>query len=384
MRDATTLVGPPPPTPKAAPKAQGRRVALTPLKRFTKAHLELAARQSVRDDAVAALQASLDAVGSNLGHSLTGSARLLDATLQPLQHLARESLFIVVELTRASAMAIVELEAPLFTHLIHRAAGADVRTVAVTSLSRIESAALGWLALCAIKGVRSVPAFDERFGPRLVTVTLDRGEALRSVDSTVRHLAIELMLHGEHPLGTARVLVPAKLLQLAVQTAPRSEPPPPQEAVLNASLTAATRFGVAQLVRADLGELSAGDVIVFAGSSLADDRLLGPARFLTSSFELSGELTAEGFTVTHITPPTPENAMTASLNVDVEIELTTIQVPVRQLGTIAPGSVLPLHINAAQTVTLRIDGRKVALAELVEVEGEIGARITAMLEQEAP
>jgi type III secretion protein Q len=76
--------------------------------------------------------------------------------------------------------------------------------------------------------------------------------------------------------------------------------------------------------------------------------------------------------------------MSSSLNVDVEIELTTIQVPVRQLGAIAPGSVLPLHINAAQTVTLRIDGRKVALAELVEVEGEIGARITAMLEQEAP
>lgn len=75
--------------------------------------------------------------------------------------------------------------------------------------------------------------------------------------------------------------------------------------------------------------------------------------------------------------------MANGINVDVEIELTTVQLPIRQLGTIAPGAVLPLHINAAQTVTLRIDGRRVALAELVEVEGEIGARITAMLEQEA-
>jgi type III secretion protein Q len=254
----------------------------------------------------------------------------------------------------------------------------------VTSLSRIESAALGWLALSAIKGLRTIQPFEERFGPRLVTVTLDRGEVLRSVDSTVRHLAIELMLHGEHPLGGARVLVPAKLLQAAVQTAPRAEAPPAHEAVLSTTLTAQTRFGVAQLVRADLGELSAGDVIVFAGSSLNEERLFGPARLLTSSFELVGELGPDGFTLTRITHPTPEHAMSNSLNVDVEIELTTIQVPVRQLGTIAPGSVLPLHINAAQTVTLRIDGRKVALAELVEVEGEIGARITAMLEQEAP
>lgn len=75
--------------------------------------------------------------------------------------------------------------------------------------------------------------------------------------------------------------------------------------------------------------------------------------------------------------------MATTITVNVEIELTSIQIPIRQLGSIAPGSVLPLHINAAQQVTLRVDGRRVALAELVEVEGEIGARITAMLE-EAP
>jgi len=90
-------------------------------------------------------------------------------------------------------------------------------------------------------------------------------------------------------------------------------------------------------------------------------------------------LGADGFDVTRAAPITQESTMSA-LNVDVEIELTTIQLPVRQLGAIAPGTVLPLHINAAQTVTLRIDGKAVALAELVEVEGEIGARITAMLE----
>jgi type III secretion protein Q len=41
--------------------------------------------------------------------------------------------------------------------------------------------------------------------------------------------------------------------------------------------------------------------------------------------------------------------------------------------------VIPLHINAAQQVVVRIGDKAVARAELVEIEGEIGARIVAML-----
>lgn len=381
MHDATTNVGTRlrEPTPPAG-KPPARRVTLTPLKRFTRAHLELAARASVREEASSAFTAALAALGAQLGHPMSGTARVLDGTVQPLQHLGRESAFIVVELAHASALALVEVEAPVVSHLLQVAAGSEARTVAVTELTRIEAAALGWLALSVISALRTVTAFDDRFSPRLVTLTADRGEALRSIDAAVRHLAIELKLDGAHPLGLARVLVPAKMLQLAVQTAPLSAPPPAAEIVLDATLTARCRFGHAELLRADSGDLTAGDVIVFAGCRLDGSLMHGPARLVTGSFELTGELGADGFCVTRATPLTPEPAMSTSLNVDVEIELTTIQLPVRQLGSIAPGAVLPLHINAAQTVTLRIDGKAVALAELVEVEGEIGARITAMLE----
>ena len=379
MRDATTVVGP---TPEEllTPKPRARRVNLTPLKRFTRAHLELAKREAVRTEAIAAMTAATQALSTQLGQNVMATPRLLDGTLQPLQHLGRESVFVVAELSPASAMAIVELEGPVVSYLLRLAAGSDARTVAVTALTRIESAALGWLALSVIGGLRSVSAFEQRFAPRLVNVTMDRGDALRGIDAAVRHLVIELQLAGEHPIGTARVMVPAKMLQLAVQTAPLSEPPSAHDVVLDTMLTANTRFGHAELLRADSGDLAAGDVIVFAGTHLVDGRLFGPARFLTRSFELSGELGADGLVVSRAVPLTKEQPMSASINVDVEIELTTIQLPVRQLGAIAPGAVLPLHINAAQTVTLRIDGKAVALAELVEVEGEIGARITAMLE----
>lgn len=377
MRDTTTLVGP---FEAALPRPSARRVTLTPLKRLSRAHLALAERRAITDEAHAALEAATKAVSSELGHPLTATTRLLDSTLQPLQHLARESLFVIVELSAIGATALLELEAPFVAHLLRVAAGSEARTLAVTELTRIESAALGWLGLAAVAGLRSVESFEARYAPRLVTWTMDRGEALRSVDAAVRHLAIELRFSNEHPLGGARVLVPAKLLQTAIQSAPRSEPGPALAAVLDATVDATWRFGHAELARAHLSELTIGDVIVFAGCRLAETQLHGPARLLTRSIELSGELGADGFTVTRAVPLTPESSMASTLNVDVEIELTTIQVPLRQLGAIAPGAVLPLHINAAQSVTLRIDGKAVALAELVEVEGEIGARITAMLE----
>lgn len=379
MRDATTVIGPAP-EDLITPKPRARRVNLTPLKRFTRAHLELARRTGVRDEAIAALTAATRCLGAQLGQNLMATPRLLDGTLQPLQHLGRESVFVVAELSAVSAMAIVELEGPVASYLLRLAAGSDARTVAITALTRIESAALGWLALGVINALRSVAAFEQRFSPRLVNVTMDRGAALRGIDAAVRHLVVELQLAGDHPIGTARVMVPAKMLQLVVQTAPLSETPPAHDVVLDTSLEAQTHFGRAELLRADSGDLAPGDVIVFAGTRIVDGRLFGPARFRTRSFELSGALGADGLVVSRVVPLTKEQPMSASINVDVEIELTTIQLPVRQLGTITPGAVLPLHINAAQTVTLRIDGKAVALAELVEVEGEIGARITAMLE----
>lgn len=289
MRDATTVVGP---TPEEllTPKPRARRVNLTPLKRFTRAHLELAKREAVRTEAIAAMTAATQALSTQLGQNVMATPRLLDGTLQPLQHLGRESVFVVAELSPASAMAIVELEGPVVSYLLRLAAGSDARTVAVTALTRIESAALGWLALSVIGGLRSVSAFEQRFSPRLVNVTMDRGDALRGIDAAVRHLVIELQLAGEHPIGTARVMVPAKMLQLAVQTAPLSEPPPAHDVVLDTMVTANTRFGHAELLRADSGDLASGDVIVFAGTHLVDGRLFGPARFLTRSFELSGEL----------------------------------------------------------------------------------------------
>ena len=68
-----------------------------------------------------------------------------------------------------------------------------------------------------------------------------------------------------------------------------------------------------------------------------------------------------------------------SVPVEIEVELTRLRLPLHQLGTVRPGSIIPLHINAAQHVVVRIGDKAVARAELVDIEGEIGARIISML-----
>lgn len=67
------------------------------------------------------------------------------------------------------------------------------------------------------------------------------------------------------------------------------------------------------------------------------------------------------------------------LPVDVEIELTRVMVPLSELAALKPGALLPLHISANEPVLLRVGDRAVARAELVEIEGEVGARVLALL-----
>ena len=133
----------------------------------------------------------------------------------------------------------------------------------------------------------------------------------------------------------------------------------------------------------DASALGRGDVLVFPLVTAEGSRLSGPGRLLTSSFELRGTFSAAGFTLTRAMERLPQETVMSSADptvpIEVEIELTRLRVPLDQLGALQVGAVMPLHISAAQSVVLRVGDRAVARAELVEVEGEIGARILSML-----
>lgn len=70
--------------------------------------------------------------------------------------------------------------------------------------------------------------------------------------------------------------------------------------------------------------------------------------------------------------------LTEAVPVELCIELTRLLLPISELATLRPGAIMPLAINVTQPVTLRLGDRTVARAELVDIEGQVGARILTM------
>jgi type III secretion protein Q len=184
--------------------------------------------------------------------------------------------------------------------------------------------------------------------------------------------------------GCVRLVVPSLAVERACHGAEETLRSTMDAAVGSARIAARVMVGASPLSLTDLASLTPGDVVVFEGTKAHGGAISGPARLETKSFELYGALSPQGFTfnraVTCANPEEPNmpNAADPSLPVEVEIELTRLQLPVAELATLKPGAVLPLHINASQPVMLRIGDRAVARAEIVEIDGELGARILTL------
>jgi type III secretion protein Q len=73
------------------------------------------------------------------------------------------------------------------------------------------------------------------------------------------------------------------------------------------------------------------------------------------------------------------DAALSELPVELEVELARFSLTLTELGGLASGTVLPLHIPAGAPVFVRAGDRRIARAELVEIDGEIAARILEMI-----
>ncbi|MEW5739552.1 MAG: type III secretion system cytoplasmic ring protein SctQ [Myxococcota bacterium] len=381
-REATTLVS----TVKRAPaKAQApfaNRVQLRPVRKITRAHLSLAQRPQAVEEAHAALAAVATHLSQQLGVEVKLTAHLADATLHPFSHLAREAVFALFEL-QGEAVGVLEVDRIAAGALLQHIAGTQPTQVAPLTLTRIEEAAFGWLLLSVLSTLRGQQAVASHCTPRLISFHTDRGPVLTTLDARRRHVGIEISLSVGELNGHARLLVPSQWIQSRMERIPAAPPTELAPEVGAAELIASCCVGKMELERADAEALVPGDVVVFKALQKDGEALFGPARLTTPAFELFGDFHADGFTLTraserstlesHMSTPDP------TLPVDVEIELARLRLPLQQLAALRPGGVLPLHVNAAQTVIIRIGDKPVAKAELVEIEGEIGARILSLL-----
>ena len=370
------------PTPMAAPRSPAaNRVRLAPTQKLTRAHLAINARPAITAALREASARVAQKLGPQLKTSLTCTSALLPSTLHPFSHLAGKALFVTLEFG-GEALGVLELDLLGVGAVLGRITGGPEPIGIPQRLSQIEEAALGWVALTTLAELRGEQAFAA-LCPRLVSLTLDRGEILRQVDARLRHVAVQLDLTVGETRCQGRLLLPALWLQSKFDALPAEAPAALREEVANATLDARCLIGSASLPVADVASLTCGDVVLFSNVAHREHGLAGIGRLIGASFELRGHFTEAGFTLTRaFERPTQESAMSQidpTVPVEVEIELTRLRLPLHQLGNVRPGSVLPLHINAAQQVIVRIGDRAIAKAELVEIEGEIGARIVAML-----
>jgi type III secretion protein Q len=362
----------------------------TPVRRLTRAHLTLARRPAVLEAGQAALAQVAAQLSASLGTNTLLEGRVIDAAINPFGGLSRYSAFALIELGTLGHLAVLELDLAALSTLLAKVAGSPSRSSVTTRLTHIETAAFGWLCLSALACVRKVELLQNRFSPRLIGVYTERGEILERVDCRMRHLAVELSMKVGETTGAARLLIPAPVLDAAITDLPEQLTGEIPAEVLCAQISVRSFVGRCVLDARDMAGLQLGDVVVFDALTLSNGVLHGRARLATASFELHGSLGVDGFTLTraetcaHSQPQEPvmktkDDANLPSLPVEVEVELTRLRIPVSELATLRPGAVLQLRIGATEPVTLRVGDRAVARAELVEIEGEIGARIIGLL-----
>lgn len=355
-------------------------------RRLTRAHLALSQRPMLRQGLAAAVAPVASELAIQLGCPVELAPRLLEAAFIPRNVLPRTAAYAVLELSSCGAFAVLELELPYAVSFIGRLSGGPARLSAATTFTRIEEAAFGFLCLLALSALRRHAPVLDRFSPRLTGVWTDRAEVLDRLDCRAPHVGIELLVDVGGERGAGRLLIPSRVLQASLQGA---DPEPLGELapqVGAAQLPAVVRGGVSHVTQEELRRLEVDDVVVFDRLRIDGTGVHGEMRLHCAGFVLEGTTDAAGFHFHRATPrafppesPMPPSDFPPPLPVDIEVELTRVRLSVSELATLRAGTLVPLHINAAEPVLLRVGDRAIARAELVEIEGEVGARILALL-----
>ncbi|MGZ3458940.1 MAG: FliM/FliN family flagellar motor switch protein [Archangium sp.] len=359
-------------------------------RRLARAHVTLNERPQAVRLARQALGGVCDALGRELGCPVRAEARLLEAVVMPATGLAHTAAFALVELSATGGTAVLELEPPVLFAALERLAGAGTKPGPMMELTRLEEAAFAFLGLSVLYALRGQEELQRRFGPRLTGVTMSRTEALARLDARQRHLGVELTVTVGQTTAGGRLVLPSVVLEMALKELPTERDAEIAPEVLAARLEARCFMGCSSLSCEALESLGQGDVILFERLRREGPELFGPGHLVMRGFELTGDFGPEGFSLNRanrrgllqesdmVTVVNEPGEGMPPLPVDVEVELTRLMLPVSELAGLKPGALLPLRINASEPVLLRVGDRVVARAELVDIEGEVGARILSL------
>jgi type III secretion protein Q len=315
-------------------------------------------------------------------------ARLLDGTFLPGRQWLPHCALAVLELSTLGARALLEVELPPLAQLLALVCGDWEAGEGALQLTRAEETAFGYLLLRGLVAARAEEGLDALCSPRLLGVFSTRHDALTQL-SLEPHVGIQFLLEMAGQTGAARLLVPARPLQAKLMTLPVEQSQTLAAEVRTAALPLRPRLGKTRMPPWNRA-LRVGDVVLLDSVGWREGKVFGEGRLLGPGFELRGELSPAGFTFFTVhTAACPEDSMLedevtavhhlVDLPLEIEVELARFPLSLGALNGLRPGAILPLHIQLDEPVVLRVGDRAVARAELVELEGEVGARIIALL-----
>lgn len=309
---------------------------------------------SVLDLGVRAARSAALGISSVLGGEAVVRGRLLPGLPEPAG-----TALVPVELTALAGMATLAVDRAFAARLAGRVAGGAGPTGAAGPLSEAERGVVELAILGALDALAAETEIEAALAPRL---------ALRG-GTPVRPICVELTVSAAGTRGRAFLFLP----EAALRALPRASQVSP--VLEDVPVRGSVRNGQVALDPGELAALQPGDVL-----------LLDPPACESAALQLPGGLSARGrvagdsLEVEEVTVP-GAGRVAGTAPVLLEVELATVAVSLRDLARLAPGAVLPLGIDRSGRVTLRIGERAVARGELVEVDGTVGVRIGALLEQ---
>lgn len=258
--------------------------------------------------------------------------------------------------------------------------GADV-ALGPTPLSRGE---MGLVAYVVARAMR-----EARAPGSLVDVAKARDAIITSADRVV-------VVFAELVIGDARGAAWAIVPLAAIDSLPRTPAAIDPALRVGASIV----IGAARLSARDIATLTAGDIVIPDVLSI-DPRsaTAGRARLVVArssrTFEL--ELSLNEWRIASVTslpslraplsfthrkkesmsqPEIDTLQSLADVEVELSIELARLDMPVAEVAALAPGVVITTGRLVGERVALRAGDRVIAWGELIDVEGEVGVRLT--------
>lgn len=300
--------------------------------------------------------------------------------------------YAVLELAPLGAHALLEIERPLLAAMLERIAEGECNFDFASELTRIEEAAFGYVCLELLQVVRRRGEIDRAFSPRLCAVGLSVDALAPYFPLGGRYAVLSGRLKGLARAEGIRLSLPVREVVGALSSEKVPLPPASEQRLASIPYALSLRTRATRLTHGAGSSLVRGDVVLLDGVNLTGGQLAGSLILSRAPYAWDVKAREGNLTIQRMNDRSnaerrlpkgstmdSDSSVAGERFVDVEVEMAPVRVTVAQFANLKEGSVVPFHWSMSEPVVLRIGGKNVARATLVDIEGEVGARITELL-----